>query len=463
LALSVVALLLAATMFAAIGTTVWLASVQKGDALRINLAGRQRMLIERLARLAYAHRRSGDARREIKTTENLFGKSLSALRNGGTTYADVERRHPVFLRGGATGAVARKLDEVRLLWNELEGRVAQRPARSASLQGRSVRKLAEKAVESMDEAVAMFQAEAEARLATLRQIQFAAFATAVVFAIAGGAYVWTLFSSLLRSAEKQRGLARRLVRASRAARAASAAKEQFLANASHELRTPLTTIIGLTELLLEQPVEQREWGSLNTIRKAADSLLRMVDDILDYAEIGTGALRLNRSAFKLRSAVGELVSAMQSPAAEKGLSLSWQVDARVPEELVGDPWRLKQAIAKILANAIKFTEDGGVRLKVTVESRMANMVRLLFNVTDTGVGVAPGKQKGIFEPFEQADGGLARRFEGMGLGLSISARLAELMGGRLEVSSLPGVGTTACLALCFAVRQEREAAPPEAS
>ncbi len=246
-----------------------------------------------------------------------------------------------------------------------------------------------------------------------------------------------MISLLENQAARLRSEVRDRRRAEKEARAASDAKSICLATVSHEIRTPMNGVIGMTDLLLDSQLSQEQREDLNMVKASAESLLSVINDVLDFAKIEAGRMTLDRVSFDLPQTVGDLMRTMSFRAHQKGLELISDLRSGVPATVLGDPGRLGQVLVNLVGNAIKFTDEGEVELTVETESASAGGTLLHFAVRDTGIGVPEAKRHLIFQPFIQADCSTTRRCGGTGLGLAVSSSLVSMMGGRLWHESGP--------------------------
>jgi len=235
-------------------------------------------------------------------------------------------------------------------------------------------------------------------------------------------------------------------------------KQQFMANMSHEIRTPMNAIVGITRLLLEKNPKQEQLTYLNAIRKSADSLLVIINDILDLSKIEAGKVIIEKTDFSIRELTDSIREIMGIKAEEQKLEFSVAVDERIPDRLMGDPTRLNQILINLIGNAIKFTERGHVKLTATAEYLNEKSVGIIFKVSDTGIGISEEYVQRIFDSFTQAGTDTARKYGGTGLGLTISKQLVDLMQGKISVESELGAGTVFSVNIPFEIAATQEVA-----
>ena len=279
---------------------------------------------------------------------------------------------------------------------------------------------------------------------------------------ADGGVLWNGYLADISEAKR---VSEELRRAKEGAESANRAKSDFLANMSHEIRTPMNGIIGMAELALDGPLEANQREYLSIVQSSAESLLRVINDILDFSKIEAGKLQIEHIPFELGRSVADTLKTLALRANDKGLELVCSLAPELPSQVLGDPGRLRQVLINLIGNAIKFTEHGEVVLRVSLAAGAAadEPPSVLFTVSDTGIGIPPEKLQSIFDAFSQEDSSITRRYGGTGLGLTISARLVEAMGGSIWVDSELGRGSSFNFVLPFATAPEPAAGElPEA-
>lgn len=438
----------------------WQLRTGESDSHVINIAGRQRMLSQRLAKASLRLSTSDDLQRrraaeELAQTLSEWSANHEGLQHGDDAlklsgrlsdrltqlFADV-RPHFVAMQDAADRLVGAAPDSVA---ESLVSKIQQNEA--AFLQG-------------MDDIVSQYVAEAEGRVWRLRRLEWVLLGLTLTVLLVEGLFIFR--PAVRRIADTMTSLERagdNLRIAKEQAEHANEAKTRFLANVSHELRTPMTAVLGMTELakLSDNPAARDRY--LSIVEEAGESLLRLLNDLIDTAKIEVSELDLKVSPFRPAAVTERVGDLMQPLASKKGLTLETSVVGPTDARVSGDGQRLTQVLVNLVGNAIKYTDAGSVRIECTIAETAESEFHLAWSVTDSGVGIAEADQARLFEPFYQAGSSPNGQRGGAGLGLSICNKILEAMGGDIELSSAVGRGTTVRVEV--AQPKAHPTAPPE--
>ncbi|MCY2992917.1 MAG: response regulator [Planctomycetota bacterium] len=442
----------------------------RGDSRVINLSGRQRMLSQRLTKCVLALERDPSAAATAGRPKEI-GKSLQdwMAAHAGLQYGNPDLGLPT--RKNSV-EIERLFQEIESPYQEMVQavtgvqRLSEVPdalSGNAELKRAATTMLASEPLflKLMDQITFQFDAEAKSRLQGLKTLELVIPAVGLLVLLLEFLVVFhpslTQLSRMVSALEQRSAeltLANfRLTEAMQKAELANTAKGDFLANMSHEIRTPMNAIIGMAHLALRTELTTKQQAYLTKIGSAANSLLGIINDLLDFSKIEVGKMELEHAAFSLDEVLDSLSDMVGQKAEQKGLEMVFSVAPETPRALLGDALRLGQILINLVTNAVKFTEHGEILIAVAPEELTGATARLRFSVRDTGIGMTPQQISGLFQSFSQADTSISRKYGCTGLGLAISKQLTELMGGRIRVESELGRGSTFSFTASFGIGQ----------
>lgn len=317
-----------------------------------------------------------------------------------------------------------------------------------------IRNLISKAEKNEKEVIALKTKRAESSAQRINTF-IAFFCGAIMLLLLMVSYV------IVRYARKRREYRKALKKAKTEAENLARARESFVATMSHEIRTPMNAIAGFTEQVLMSKLNAEQKSQLDIVKKSADHLIKITNDVLDFSKIQAGKLSLEQIGFMPHEIVNEVILLMTPLAKNKKLNLSHEIEPDVQEIVIGDSFRLKQILINLMGNAIKFTEQGEINLRVSSVRQNGNKVVLSISIQDTGIGIARGKLKHIFEEFEQANESISKKYGGTGLGLTITKKLAEMQGGSIDISSEPSKGSLFTVSIPYECGTHKDLQKPE--
>jgi len=422
---------------------------QLDDANVINIAGRQRMLSQKMAKASLAYVHAGDEEtkegylRELEVAVSLWeGSGLGLL------YGSDE----LGLSGENSLIIKQSFSSIESSFQAIKSSVntlLAQPGPEIEQEALATLLVHEATfLSGMDSIVFQYASESRARVEWLQHIEVGLGLLTLLTLLLEGLFIFRPSARKVREAfevkernarlsEINNELEKSIIRAEEASRL----KSSFLANMSHEIRTPMNGVLGMTELLSETPLSDDQTELVETIQLSADSLLQIINDILDLSKIEQGKLELVKDTFDLHKLIKESIVIVSAGIISKPISIQHTVYPGVPQFIRADATRIQQVLINLLANAVKFTSEGEVRVDVSIRSISPDALVVHFIVTDSGIGIPADRLPVIFESFEQADSSMTKKYGGTGLGLAICKRLCEMMGGRIWAESVQGEGS----------------------
>jgi len=449
---------------------------KKNDSIIVNLAGRQRLLIQRYTseiNLVIAAMTVSDwettfsHKKAAEKVARLFETTHKAFLYGGTTRAEISSKRTVKLPPLEGKNVRIYLKCVEEDWEKLQnaaviGLCSDTKFLKDNKYIDKIQKHSTKTINDMDYVVSLLQRNSEIKLENVRKYQAMMagigcllFAVTITFA-----YRRIVIPLYVSTTDLQRKL-KEVKRLAEKAESASVAKSEFLANMSHELRTPMNGVLGMTDLLLETKLVPEQREHTETIKTSAESLMSIINSILDFSKVDAGKLDIEIVDFALKEFLETTCEALAPMTHEKRLKFVYKIASGLPSFVRGDTKRLRQIITNLTNNAIKFTSEGEVSVNVKLESENNESATVRFEVIDTGIGIPGEKQKNLFDAFTQVDASTTRKFGGTGIGLAVSKKLAEAMGGQIGVKSIDKNGSLFWFTVVLEKQRAKDAVIPK--